>query len=162
RDRGDGPASADEGRERRLGLPLPALEGAALRPRPEPAGGPAQGRLAQRHDPGVRRRCVEPPAADRGGRRAQGGAVRAPAVGVGRLAIALDPPEDLPKVRAAVAGAAGVPVLAASEDVGRSFAILYRHLFMNRQPLPLPTALLLDAEGRVVKAYRDRVDVSEI
>jgi Tfp pilus assembly protein PilF/peroxiredoxin len=82
--------------------------------------------------------------------------------GVGRLAIALDPPGDLPKVRAAVAGAAGVPVLVASEDVGRSFAILYRHLFMNRQPLPLPTALLLDAEGRVVKTYRDHVDVSEI
>ncbi len=82
--------------------------------------------------------------------------------GVGRLAIALDPPEDLPKVRTATSAAAGVPVLVASEDVGRSFAILYRHLFMNRQPLPLPTALLLDAEGRVVKAYRDHVDVSEI
>jgi len=92
---------------------------------------------------------------------ARGSAALAQA-GVGCLAIALDTPEDLPKVRAAVAGVAGVPVLVASEDVGRSFAILYRHLFMNRQPLPLPAALLLDAEGRVVKAYRDHVDVSEI
>ena len=33
---------------------------------------------------------------------------------------------------------------------------------MNRQALRLPTAFLLDAEGRVVKTYRDRVDVSEI
>jgi Tfp pilus assembly protein PilF len=53
-------------------------------------------------------------------------------------------------------------VLLASEDVGRSLAILYRHLFMNRQPLPLPTAFLLDAEGRVVKVYRGHIDASLI
>ncbi len=92
---------------------------------------------------------------------ARGSAALAQA-GVGCLAIALDALGDLPKVRAAASGVAGVPVIIASEDVGRSFAILYRHLFMNRQPLPLPTAFLLDAEGRVVKVYRDRVDVSEI
>jgi tetratricopeptide (TPR) repeat protein len=33
---------------------------------------------------------------------------------------------------------------------------------MNRQALRLPTALLLDAEGRVVKVYRDKLDASEI
>jgi hypothetical protein len=33
---------------------------------------------------------------------------------------------------------------------------------MNRQDLRLPTTFLLDAEGRVVKIYRDRVDVAEI
>jgi Tfp pilus assembly protein PilF len=55
-----------------------------------------------------------------------------------------------------------VPVVLASEEVGRSYAILNRHLFMNRQDLRLPTAFLLDAEGSVVKAYRDRVEVSEI
>ena len=72
------------------------------------------------------------------------------------------PPEDLPKVRAAAGGVTAVPVVLASEEVGRSYAILNRHLFMNRQDLRLPTAFLLDAEGRVVKAYRDRVDVAEI
>jgi Tfp pilus assembly protein PilF/peroxiredoxin len=82
--------------------------------------------------------------------------------GVSSLAVALDPPENLPKVRTAAAGVTAVPVVAATEDVGRAFAILYRHLFMNRQALPLPTALLLDAEGRVVKAYRGQVDVDEI
>jgi Flp pilus assembly protein TadD/peroxiredoxin len=82
--------------------------------------------------------------------------------GVGFVAVALDPPEDLPKVRAAAAGATTVPVVLASEEVGRSYAILYRHLFMNQQDLRLPTAFLLDAEGRVVKVYRDRVDVAEI
>ncbi|HEU0108609.1 MAG TPA: FG-GAP-like repeat-containing protein, partial [Vicinamibacteria bacterium] len=82
--------------------------------------------------------------------------------GVGVVAVAVDPPADLPKVRAAAAGATTVPVVLASEEVGRSYAILYRHLFMNQQDLPLPTAFLLDAEGRVVKVYRDRVDVAEI
>ena len=47
-------------------------------------------------------------------------------------------------------------------ELGLSYAILNRHLFMNRQDLRLPTALLLDAAGRVVKAYRDRVDVARI
>ena len=91
---------------------------------------------------------------------------RAPAAlaqaGVSSLAVALDAPEDLAKVQAAAAGVATVPVIAASQDVGRSFAILYRHLFMNRQALPLPTALLLDAEGRVVKVYRRHLDVAQI
>ena len=91
----------------------------------------------------------------------QGGDALARA-GVGCLAIALGPIEDLPRVRAAASPVTTVPVLAATEEVGRTYAILYRHLFMNRQALPLPTAFLLDAEGRVVKVYRDLVDVSEI
>jgi tetratricopeptide (TPR) repeat protein len=82
--------------------------------------------------------------------------------GVGCVAVALDAPEDLPKVRASAAGVAKVPVVLASDEVGRTFAILNRHLFMNRQDLRLPTAYLLDAEGSVVKAYRDRVDMAEI
>ena len=52
-----------------------------------------------------------------------------------------------------------MPVVVATADVGLSYAILNRHLFMNRQDLRLPTCLLLDASGNVVKAYRDRVDV---
>ncbi len=79
--------------------------------------------------------------------------------GIGAVAIAVDPPEDVAKVRAAAAGATTVPVLAASREVALGYAILNRHLFMNRQDLQLPTAFLLDAEGRVVKVYRDRVDV---
>jgi Flp pilus assembly protein TadD len=74
---------------------------------------------------------------------------------VGALAIALDPP-------AAGANAGTLPVVVASRDVGLNYAILNRHLFMNRQDLRMPTAFLLDAAGRVVKAYRDRLDVSVI
>jgi Flp pilus assembly protein TadD/peroxiredoxin len=90
------------------------------------------------------------------------GAVTLAQAGVGFVAVALDSPEDLPKVRAAAAGVTTVPVVLASEEVGRSYAILHRHLFMNRQDLRLPTAFLLDAEGRVVKVYRDGVDIAEI
>jgi len=92
---------------------------------------------------------------------ARGGEALARA-GVGLVAVALDPPEDLPKIRAAAVGITTVPVVPASEEVGRSYAILYRHLFMNRQDLRLPTAFLLDTEGRVAKVYRERVDVPEI
>jgi Flp pilus assembly protein TadD/peroxiredoxin len=92
---------------------------------------------------------------------AEGGAALAKA-GASALAIALDAPVDRPKLEAAASGITALPVLVASEDVGRSLAILYRHLFMNRQALPLPTVLLLDAEGGVVKAYRDHLDVAEI
>ncbi|HEY7514225.1 MAG TPA: FG-GAP-like repeat-containing protein, partial [Vicinamibacteria bacterium] len=83
------------------------------------------------------------------------------AAGVGVATIALAGPNDLGNVRAAVAGL-GVPVLVAGEDGGRALAILYRHLFMNRQALPLPTALLLDREASVVRVYRGGLDVARV
>jgi Flp pilus assembly protein TadD len=82
--------------------------------------------------------------------------------GVACLAISLDSAEDLPKVRAAASSIRSLPVLLATEEVGRSYATLNRHLYMNRQDLQLPTAFLLDAEGSVVKAYRGGLDASEI
>ena len=77
------------------------------------------------------------------------------------LAVSLDAPAHVPQVRA-VAANLSLPVIVASPEMGLSYAILNRHLFMNRQDMRLPTALLLDAEGSVVKAYRDRVDVALI
>jgi Tfp pilus assembly protein PilF/peroxiredoxin len=82
--------------------------------------------------------------------------------GAGLVALALDAGGDAAKARAAAAGAGSVPVVAASADVARAYAILNRHLYMNRQVLRLPAALLLDAEGRVVKAYRERVETAAI
>jgi Tfp pilus assembly protein PilF/peroxiredoxin len=82
--------------------------------------------------------------------------------GIGAVAIAVDPPEDVAKVRAAASGVTGVPVVVASREVALGYAILNRHLFMNHQDLQLPTTYLLDAEGRIVKVYRDRVDVAQI
>ncbi len=82
--------------------------------------------------------------------------------GIGALAVALDAPEALAKVRATAASTTTLPVLPASESVGLSFAILNRHLFLGEPDLELPTTFLIDGEGRVVKAYRERVDISEI
>ena len=49
----------------------------------------------------------------------------------------------------------GCPSIAREPGGGLSYAILNRHLFMNRQDLRLPTALLLDAAGTRRPAYRD-------
>jgi Tfp pilus assembly protein PilF len=80
--------------------------------------------------------------------------------GVGSLAIAIDGLAGLPKVRAMAPAA--LPVIAATRELTLSYAILNRHLFMNRQDLRLPTVLLLDAAGSVVKTYRDGVDVARL
>ena len=92
---------------------------------------------------------------------ARGAAALAQA-GVGSLAISLDGPADQAKVRAAARAASGLPVAVASEEAALGFAILNRHLFLTRQPLTLPTVFLLDAAGRVVKVYREDVDVPSI
>jgi len=92
---------------------------------------------------------------------ARGAAVLAQA-GVGSLAISLDSPADQAKVQAAARAASPLPVVVASEEAALGFAILNRYLFLTRQPLALPTVFLLDARGRVVKVYRERVDVPEV
>ena len=80
--------------------------------------------------------------------------------GIRALALAIETrPDDaaLPTL-----ASAGVPIAIASNEVALSYAILNRHLFMNRQDLRLPTCLLIDANGHVVKVYRDRVDVGQM
>jgi Tfp pilus assembly protein PilF len=98
------------------------------------------------------------------------------AVPTGRPAIVLLWSPEVPAARAAretlergaqVLTRAGVGSVAVAVDAqpnreSLSYAILNRHLFMNRQDLRLPTGLLVDAGGSVVKVYRDRVDVDEI
>jgi Flp pilus assembly protein TadD len=80
--------------------------------------------------------------------------------GVGSIAIAVDPPPDQASLRTLASGA--TPVVMATPEVSLSYAILNRHLFMNRQNLRLPTCLLLDGSGNVVRVYRDRVEVGQI
>ncbi len=77
--------------------------------------------------------------------------------GVAALAVAVDTPAEQAGVESTTR--ASLPVVVASREVGLSYAILNRHLFMNRQDLRLPTALLLDPAGNVVKAYRDELDI---
>ena len=78
--------------------------------------------------------------------------------GVQPIAIALDTTGQ----QAGLRSSSAVPVVLATPAVGTSYAILNRHLYMNRQDLRLPASLLLDASGNVVKVYRDRVDVAQI
>jgi Tfp pilus assembly protein PilF/peroxiredoxin len=80
------------------------------------------------------------------------------AAGIGALAVTLDAAAS----QAGGAAGGGVPVIAASPELGLSYAIVNRHLFMNRQDMELPTAFLLDPVGRIVKAYRGRVEVSHV
>ena len=81
--------------------------------------------------------------------------------GVAVLAVALDDPQN-GRDRVVAAAPPGLPVIHASEEFGRRWAIVYRHLFMNKQAMPLPSALLLDPAGSVVRAYRDEIDPSAI
>ena len=53
-------------------------------------------------------------------------------------------------------------MVAATQEVSLSYNIAYRHLFMNRQPLQLPTWLLLDAAGRIVRVYRGAADAAQL
>jgi Flp pilus assembly protein TadD/peroxiredoxin len=80
--------------------------------------------------------------------------------GVGLLAIEVEMPGELASRPAVPSGT--VPLVAATREVSLSYAILNRHLFMNRQNLRLPTCLLLDGEGNVVKTYRERVEVARM
>src|SRR6185369_9879294 len=80
--------------------------------------------------------------------------------GVGSIAIAIDTPPNQRTPGNLPSGA--TPVVSATREVSLGYAILNRHLFMNRQDLRLPTCLLLDAAGNVVKVYRDRMDVDQI
>jgi len=80
--------------------------------------------------------------------------------GVGAIAIAVDTP---PNQRVSVGPSSRtMPMVSATREVSLAFAILNRHLFMNRQDLRLPTCLLLDAAGNVVKVYRDHMIVDQI
>jgi Flp pilus assembly protein TadD/peroxiredoxin len=89
-----------------------------------------------------------------------GGARALVNAGNGVLAIALDAPANVSRLREV--SPAGVPIIAATPELALSYAILNRHVFMNRQDLRLPTAFLLDRAGSVVKAYRDHVNVALI
>jgi Tfp pilus assembly protein PilF/peroxiredoxin len=93
------------------------------------------------------------------------------AAGASILAVAVDPPADEAKVRAAARGLA-VPVAVASEEAAGTYNILNRYLFDRREDLRLPTAFLLNRGGEIVKVYRggfagaqvaediDRIDAS--
>jgi Tfp pilus assembly protein PilF/peroxiredoxin len=81
--------------------------------------------------------------------------------GASILAVAVDGPQDEAKVRASAQGV-GVPVIVAGEDVAGSWDLLHRYLFDRREDLRLPTVMILDGRGAVVKLYRDPVSAPRI
>ncbi len=74
------------------------------------------------------------------------------AAGASILALAVDPPEDVAKVRSSAQGV-GLPVMVAGEEVAGAFNILHRYLFDRREDLRLPTTFLVNAQGEIVKVY---------
>jgi Tfp pilus assembly protein PilF/peroxiredoxin len=83
------------------------------------------------------------------------------AAGASVLALSVDGPADEAKVRAAAPGGA-LPVLVASEEVAGAYSILNRFLFDRREDLPLPTVLLVNGQGEVVKVYREPIVAARI
>jgi len=84
------------------------------------------------------------------------------AAGVGVLTVALDLPLDAGKARAAALTLKGLPVALGNDEMGRTYALLHRYLFVTKEDLQLPTAFLLNAQGEIVKAYRDEVEVKDV
>jgi Flp pilus assembly protein TadD len=79
---------------------------------------------------------------------------------INAIAIDMDPGSQAASQSGKTAGP--IPTAAATRDVSLSYTIAYRHLFMNRQPLQLPTWLLLDPAGRIVRVYRGATDTAQI
>src|SRR4030095_12776783 len=46
------------------------------------------------------------------------------------------------------------PILLATQEVAGIYNILYRYLFDRRRDLSIPTSLLLDKSGMIVKVYQ--------
>jgi Tfp pilus assembly protein PilF/peroxiredoxin len=82
--------------------------------------------------------------------------------GASILTVALDGAQNEAKVRAAAQGLVGVPTALGNEEIGGTYTILNRHLFVGKDDLRLPTAFLLDAQGQIVKVYRDRIASTQI
>lgn len=83
------------------------------------------------------------------------------AAGLSVLTLAVDPPEDEAKVRAA-AGGLQLPVLVAGEEIAGTYNVLHRYLYDRRVDLQLPTAFLIDAQGEIVKVYGDAIAAATI
>lgn len=83
--------------------------------------------------------------------------------GIEILAVSLDEEPALGAVRAVVDELQlGFPVLLADKQTAEAYSVLNDHLFDRRRDLAIPTTLLLDAQGRIVKVYRGETDAAVI
>ncbi len=73
------------------------------------------------------------------------------------LGINVDDPGDAQMARTLAAKEAlSFPNVAATQELGGIYNIIYRYLFDRRRDLPIPTSLLLDKDGMIVKVYQGR------
>ena len=84
-------------------------------------------------------------------------------LGAAILAISVDEPTDRAKVREyARQEELPFPVLLADEDVIAAYNLVNRFLFEKIRDLAVPTSMLLDRDGNIVKIYRGRVPARQI
>jgi tetratricopeptide (TPR) repeat protein len=83
------------------------------------------------------------------------------AAGASILALSVDSPEDVAKVRSSVQGL-GLPVMIAGAETAGTYNILYRYLFDRREELRLPSAFLVSGQGEIVKIYTDTISAGSI
>ena len=77
------------------------------------------------------------------------------ASGLRILAINLEASTDQEKTRALpIARSLPFPVLLGNEETAGIYNIVYRYLFDRRRDLPLPSSLLVNGEGMIVKVYQ--------
>jgi len=83
------------------------------------------------------------------------------AAGASILTLAVDPPEDTAKVKAATQGL-DLPVMVAGAEVAGTYNVLHRYLFDRREDLTLPTVFLVSGKGEIVRIYRSLAAVAQI
>jgi Flp pilus assembly protein TadD/peroxiredoxin len=81
--------------------------------------------------------------------------------GASVLTVAVDSVESEPEVRAATQGT-GLPAMIATDEVAGTYSIVHRYLFDRKEDLRLPTAMLVSAQGDIVKVYRDPIAGAQI
>ncbi len=79
------------------------------------------------------------------------------------LALNIEDPRDEDAVRAfAAQERLSFPILLATPDVAGIYNIINRHMFDRRRDLGVPTSLLINGDGQIVKIYQGKVDPERI
>ena len=83
--------------------------------------------------------------------------------GVDLVAVSVDEPSQLARVRS-MTEELGLefPVVLADMATAEAYSILNERLFDRRRALAIPTSLLLDGQGRIVRVFRGEVSSSEV
>jgi tetratricopeptide (TPR) repeat protein len=79
------------------------------------------------------------------------------------LCLNLDDPQDSSAIRSfAARQGISLPILLATPQVAGVYNIIYRYLFDRRRNLALPTSLLLNRDGMIVKVYQGTIEPSRL